>query len=907
METPERRAEPGLRARVVRRIITLSLIGWVTLVTQVTPGSAIAAGITATTVSLTWRAPGDDGSSGTATRYDIRYATWPITQSNWAGALQCSGEPSPKPAGNLETYAVRNLTPGTDYYIAIRAADEVLNWSGVSNVLSVRTLDATISADFTGSPTSGLPPLTVSFTDQSAGDIVSWEWDFGDGQTSAQTNPSHTFADSGSYTVSLTVSGPDGSATETKTDYIVVGDGVTGGSTVSFSGAPTTGCAPLVVSFVGGSDGEVDSWSWNFGDGHESGERNPVHTYSEPGIYTVSLTVSSLGSSDRLIRSGYVSVSQKPHAAFSGSSVSGCRPLPVTFANKSTDVTSWAWDFGDGGTSSERNPTHVYETTGAFTVSLAVTGPCGRDTVTLSEEIVVIDPPVADLSALPLSGCAPLTVDFTDHSLQEVTVWEWEFGDGESSGDQNPVHTYTDPGVYEVSLSVTGRCGGVDAMIMRDYIVVSDSPVADFSTSVTSGSEPLVVNFSPLFTTDVTEWEWDFGDGVTSQQMYPYHIYGSPGEYTVSLSVTGHCGSDTVVRTDYISVTGQPGHSLSFAQSDLPVKGTVDGDYTMCATSDNVYQVITEVASQIDPQSSYSTLEHGWSFDVVSGGAVTFHVEAYRPDNDDDDDFAFEYSLDGAAFFSLVTVSSAAEEVYSASLPGGIAGTVYVRAVDTDSTGGRHSFDSICIDYMYIESGGEPPPSDTLFVSSIKVTQEMLSDDQYRAQAIVAIENQSGFAAGGVTVYGHFTGPSPELVSGVTADDGTCVFFTEAVTDPVGYWYFYVDHVVRSAAAYDPSLNVETYDGARAANLPERCQLAQNYPNPFNPVTMITFYLPDASPVRLDIYNIVGQSVTTLVDSYLQDGYHGFEWNGHGHSSGVYFYRLQVGDFAQTRKMILMK
>jgi len=580
----------------------------------------------------------------------------------------------------------------------------------------------------------------------------------------------------------------------------------------------------------------------------------------------------------------------------------------VTFADESTgEITAWAWDFGDGGTSNERNPTHVYEALGVFTVSLAVTGPCGRDTVILAEEVVVVDPPAAYLSALPLSGCAPLTVGFADESTGENTAWDWSFGDGETSGEQNPVHTYMDPGTYDVSLIVTGACGGLDTVIMTDHIVVGGSPIADFSAFVTSGSEPLAVNFSPLFTTDVTAWEWDFGDGVTSQQMYPYHIYRNPGDYTVSLSATGPCGSDTVIRVDYISVTGQQGYSLSFAQMDLPVRGTVLGDYTMGTTSDNVYQVITEVASRIDPSSSHSTLEHGWSFDVVSGGAVTFCVEAYRPDNDDHDDFAFEYSLDGAAFFPLVTVNSAAEEIYSASLPGGIAGTVYVRVVDTDTTSGRQSFDSICIDFMYIESGGEPPPSDTLFVSSIEVTQEMLSDDEYRAQAVVAVQDQRGFAVSDATVYGHFTGPSQQLVSGTTVDDGTGVFVTAAVIDPDGYWYFYVDHVVRAGAFYDPSLNVETYDMAKAEGLPERCQLAQNYPNPFNPVTVITFFLPEASLVRLDIYNIMGQCVTTLVEGYLQDGYHSFDWNGHGCSSGIYFYRLQAGGFAQTRKMVLMK
>ncbi|MCK4607339.1 MAG: PKD domain-containing protein [candidate division Zixibacteria bacterium] len=907
MKITERRAEHGLRARVVRSVIVLSLIGWVAMVALIVPGSAVAADITAMTVSLTWSAPGDDGSVGTASQYDIRYAVWPITQSNWADAVQCIGEPIPRPAGSLETYTVMNLTPGTQYYIAIMAADEVPNWSMLSNVLTVRT-DVALSAAFSGSPTSGLPPLTVSFTDQSVGDVTGWEWDFGDGQTSVETNPSHTFADSGSYTVSLTVSGPSGSATETKADYIIVSDVVTGGPTAAFSGAPTTGCAPLVVSFADGSDGEIDSWSWDFGDGRQSGEQNPAHTYDRPGVYTVSLTVSNPEGSDRLVRSGYVRVSAQPLAAFSGLPVSGCRPLQVTFTNESTgDITSWAWDFGDGGTSDEQNPTHVYETSGGFTVSLMVTGPCGRDTVTLPDQVVVADSPAASFSALPLSGCATLTVGFTDQSTGENTVWEWSFGDGESSGDQNPVHTYMDAGTYDVSLIVTAVCGGLDTMIMTDYIVVGGSPVADFSAFVTSGSEPLAVNFSPLFTTDVTAWEWDFGDGAMSQQKYPYHIYRNPGNYTVSLSATGPCGSDTVIRTDYISVTGHQGYSLSFAQMDLPVRGTVLGDYTMTATSDNIYQVITEVASQIDPSNSYSTLEHGWSFDVVSGGAVTFYVEAYRPDNDDHDNFAFEYSLDGASFFHLVTINSAAEEIYSASLPGGIAGTVYIRVVDTDTTSGRQSFDSICIDFMYIESGGEPPPADTLLVSGIEVTQEMLSDDEYRARAVVTIQDQRGFAVSGATVYGHFTGPSSQLVSDATVDDGTSVFVTAAVAEPEGYWYFYVDHVVCAGSVYDPSLNVETYDMAKAAGLPEGCQLAQNYPNPFNPVTVITFFLPEASPVRLDIYNIMGQCVTTLVEGYLQDGYHSFDWNGHGRSSGVYFYRLQAGSFAQTRKMILMK
>jgi PKD repeat protein len=165
-------------------------------------------------------------------------------------------------------------------------------------------------AEFSGDPTSGCAPLTVSFTDLSTGQIDTWDWDFGDGQPhSGEQNPTHEYAEPGDYTVSLTVTGPGGSDTETKTDYIHV----EGPPVAAFVGSPTSGSAPLTVSFTDQSTGQITDWNWNFGDGSPgSGEQNPVHEYTSEGTYTVSLTVGGPCGKDTETKIDYITVTGAP-------------------------------------------------------------------------------------------------------------------------------------------------------------------------------------------------------------------------------------------------------------------------------------------------------------------------------------------------------------------------------------------------------------------------------------------------------------------------------------------------------------------------------------------------------------------------------------------------------------------
>jgi PKD repeat protein len=177
------------------------------------------------------------------------------------------------------------------------------------NYITVTEAVSAPVAGFTASPRVGQPPLSVVFTDTSTGGIDSWSWDFGDGVTDTVQHPTHVYSDTGTFTVSLTVSGPGGADTETKTDYIYVSDQEV---IANFSATPTSGEVPLDVQFTGESFGDITDWLWHFGDGVTSTQESPTHTYTSAGAYTVTLDVSGPGGSDTLSRTNYITVTEQP-------------------------------------------------------------------------------------------------------------------------------------------------------------------------------------------------------------------------------------------------------------------------------------------------------------------------------------------------------------------------------------------------------------------------------------------------------------------------------------------------------------------------------------------------------------------------------------------------------------------
>ncbi len=186
---------------------------------------------------------------------------------------------------------------------------------------------------------------------------------------------------------------------------------------------------------------------------------------------------------------------------------------------------------------------------------LTVGGPTGGDDEFRPGWVVVREsPPLADFEATPSSGFAPLAVQFGDLSLGLLTSHAWDFGDGASSGEVDPVHVYAAPGSFAVSLTVGGP-GGSDGETRAGLITVLDpTPAAEFAYSSATGVAPLGVQFSDLSSGWITAWSWSFGDGASSAEASPLHTYTTPGTYSVSLTAAGPAGSDVETKTGLVTI-----------------------------------------------------------------------------------------------------------------------------------------------------------------------------------------------------------------------------------------------------------------------------------------------------------------------------------------------------------------
>ncbi len=247
-----------------------------------------------------------------------------------------------------------------------------------------------------------------------------------------------------------------------------------------------------------------------------------------------------------------------PEASFTCDETSGEFPLRVNFTSTCLgEISSFLWEFGDGGTAETQNAQHIYVNAGSYTARLTVEGPDGEDSS--EKTITVTSPaPVSGFTCDKTSGTAPLTVKFTSSSTGSITSYSWDFGDGGTSNSQNPSHTYSSAGTYTAKLTVTGP-GGSDSNT-KTITVSSPAPVANFTCNRTTGEAPLIVYFTSSSTGSITSYAWTFGDGGTSSSQNPSHTYNSAGTYTSRLTVTGPGGSDSKTKT--ITVSANPGTNV---------------------------------------------------------------------------------------------------------------------------------------------------------------------------------------------------------------------------------------------------------------------------------------------------------------------------------------------------------
>ena len=428
----------------------------------------------------------------------------------------------------------------------------------------------------------GCYPVDVTFENASAGHAAT-AWSYGNGEYSAIADSVHTktfFNPTDElvvYTTEITVSNSHG-CTSTNAVDVEVGPHLN----AQFD-AVAQGCAPVEANIINQSEGAA-SFIWNFNDGSApSNEANPTHTFvnatGEDVTYEVELiAMSAYGCADTTTVG--VEVYAVPTAEFTVS------PAIQTYPNTTVGITNLStasssafqhWSFGDGAELASDQPIfHTYNSWGTYNVTLLIDNGFCADAHT--EVITILSPnPVASFTGSG-SGCAPLAVDFDNHSSHGAQ-YIWDFDDDVMTSEESPTHVFTRPGVYNVSLTVIGYEGQEDQVIQYGAVEVFPSASAAFVNSPTEVIIPdQPVDFVNLSEMDATEFFWDFGDGQFSTEKDPVHFYTEPGIYTVSLTANNSFNCPTTYTLEH-AVEATVGGFMEFPTAFTPNTGGSNGGY----------------------------------------------------------------------------------------------------------------------------------------------------------------------------------------------------------------------------------------------------------------------------------------------------------------------------------------
>ncbi|MGC9553807.1 MAG: PKD domain-containing protein, partial [Thermoplasmatota archaeon] len=467
------------------------------------------------------------------------------------------------------------------YTVTLTVTDNQGNTDVAARVLQVANLPPVV--DFTWIPVSPTGLDVIQFIDNSTdrdGSIVNWTWDFGDGNVGYGPTVTHSYATTGVYAVSLTVTDDDGD-TGSRQETVTVANAP---PTANFGFLPATPSTADSISFTDASvdqDGSIVNWTWDFGDGTVSYQKNPQHSYADNGTYTVTLTVTDDTNNSHTVTLNITVLNDPPTADFTYSPASPVTVNMLAFTDQSVDqdgfIVSWLWEFGDGKTSSKRNPTHTYAVKGTYQVNLTVTDDDGEADTKRISLTVRNTPPVAEFTYLPEEPTDLEEVSFYDQSIDpdgSVSSYAWTFGDGNTSTSRNPSHRYESNGVYSVSLTVTDNDGDT-ATATRSIVVRNVPPEVNFSYTPAAPTDRDVVRFTATATDEdgtIANYSWTFGDGNRSYGAQVNHTYADDGVYTVTLTVTDDDG-DTASHTEEVSIANvKPTASFTF-EPDEPKEG----------------------------------------------------------------------------------------------------------------------------------------------------------------------------------------------------------------------------------------------------------------------------------------------------------------------------------------------
>lgn len=581
------------------------------------------------TVSLTAYDAGGGSDNLTITNYAYIY-TNPVAEFLSSATEGCPG---------TEFTFIDNSIPGgygsiDDYYWVITGAPTLpstpsINYSfsapgtytvylfvtdggGCSDYVSETvTIFDSVHADFTSDvAVSCSVPITVNFTNLSTGTgSLTYEWDFGDGGSSTDLNPSYTYSTYGTYDVTLIVTNADGCTdTITLSDYVSISPT----ADIDFTVSPDTICVGESVTFDNLAASSTGSWDWSFGDGGTSTSFEPTHTYTTAGTYSVTLDADfGGGCTGSIAHANIITVLAAPIVSFTSTSpYTVCEnPFSVSFTSVvSGGPVSYLWTFEDvSGTylSSSANPTYTWTALGSYDVSLTVTNSFGCSATYSVNDYVTIDDLEITPVASPIGGCKPLTVNFSATAGETLVTYEWELGDGTSSSSSTPSGTYDSVGCYTVTIIGTSVSGCVDTTTIVDLFCVGDTGTAQLVVPDTAcPGTPLEVYYLPLDSITAII-DGGFSTSITTS-VDSTTVIGLPtGDHNVDFITWSHGCPDTL-NADI--------HILEVVDSLMQVDYTCDDPYTV----------------QIHIDTTLASMSCGWVWEFGDGTTDSVSTDPFH-------------------------------------------------------------------------------------------------------------------------------------------------------------------------------------------------------------------------------------------------------------------------------------
>ena len=636
-------------------------------------------------------------------------------------------------------------------------------------------------------------PLTLAFTDMSYGDPDEWSWDFGDGESSVEQNPIHTYGAEGEYFVTLEISGDDGDCSSVYEMPVYVGnDSIWQGECMAmFCYFPDDSISSLTMVFTDMSMGlnglPPTSWDWTFGDGTGSTEQNPIHTYGSDGDYEVCLTITSEDSA----------TGETCEDTFCGI---------VSVIDWDNYCEAWFYYYPEGDSNN------------------------------------------------PNGG---MTFQFIDESWGDPDTWVWEFGDGTSSGDQNPLHTYADEGIYQVCLTIYNDADTCESTFCEELWVGNDT-IGNCFTWFEYDIDDLTVDYTAYYGGDgEAQYTWEFGDGTTGAGEIVEHTYAEDGIYDVILTAYSGDGSCVTTYTESVWV----GDDFSFS-----IYGNVYLEDSLMADFADVYlmtfdtmgnDLISVATTQVDANGYYEFEEVGLENCMYFVQAELTDASAYF------DDYIPTYHLSAMNW----------EEAWPVfPMPMGYASDIYMIA-DSNVVNGNGNIDGV------VESNEN---------------RGLLSE------VLILLQDENGIPLTYLRTDANGEFEFPEL------EYGTYIVYTEIVgieTTPAV--------VTLSQENPTASIKIVVANGEATLGLDKHSafigEVGMITPNPVADNAKVEISLKESSVLTLMVVNQYGQTINTSVQE-MDKGKNEIAVNTASLPQGVYLLNIVAEDGVKTvRKFVKLR